>query len=76
MWVLDRPVSQHFESLLFVSVKPLVEGLPADPVVPAGLGDVARHILGMLQDREPVPHQPLLSLSVIRSPCPVREPEM
>src|SRR4029453_18020509 len=37
-----------------VGPQPLVEGLPGDSEVPAGHRDVAAHLLGVANDRQPV----------------------
>ncbi|MEE8375531.1 MAG: hypothetical protein V3S26_04345 [Acidimicrobiia bacterium] len=40
--------------------QPPVEGLTGDPVIPAGLSDIAGHLLDVVDDRQPMLHKPLL----------------
>lgn len=43
-------VAQPVEALGFVAALPRVKALPANPVVTAGLSDVAGNFLGVLED--------------------------
>ncbi|MCL1601711.1 MAG: hypothetical protein M3112_09290 [Actinomycetia bacterium] len=52
--------SSPLESLFLIPVAPLVERGAASPEIPARLGDVAGHLLGVLQHRHPVVHYPSL----------------
>lgn len=57
---------------LLTTTGPLAEHLPADPVLPASPGHVARHFVRMLQNRQPssrVPRQlPLSHRASTRGP--------
>jgi hypothetical protein len=55
-----RPITQALLTVLFVPPLPLVERRPADPVIPAGLGDAAGDFLGVAQDRQPMTDLALL----------------
>jgi hypothetical protein len=52
-------VLQPFETELLMASLPGVEGLPGDPVVPARHGDVAGDLLGVVEDRQAVLHEPI-----------------